>query len=105
MRFRDNAIVAWASVSSKGATGADEFGVAEVKHERVGAYAISLDVEAASANQLIPMAVPTTATPPEGPEDLRFVTIHQTGPGTFTVYVSSVSGPAESSFVFMATAR
>ncbi len=104
-RYRDNSIVAWASVDPHGSVRNNEFGVASVKYLGLGQYKVALDVEAASGIQLIPMAVAIVSGPPVKTEDLRFVTVQPDGPDAFIVYTNNPSGLVDNAFLFLATAR
>jgi hypothetical protein len=105
-RYRDNAIVAWAKVSSNG-TVSSEFGVASViKDPGSGNYLIALDASAASAAYLIPIAIAEIESLPNNAASLRIVSINQTAAYTFRVYINNGSGtPVDNDFVFMVTAR
>jgi hypothetical protein len=105
-RYRDNAIVAWAKVSSGGSVSA-EFGVASVtKDAGAGSYLIALDARAASAAYLIPIAIAEVESLPANAAGLRIVSINQAASYTFRVYINNGSGtPVDNDFVFMVTAR
>jgi hypothetical protein len=106
-RYRDNGIVAWAKI-----TGGDpgtitaEFGISSVDHYNTGCYKIYLDVDAAEAGSLIPMAIAEVDSAPVGAGDLRIVSVNQLQPGVFTVYINDGNGSlVNNDFVFMATGR
>ncbi len=105
-RSRDNAIVAWARVGAGGATGDAQFGVTAVEHPQPGVYRITLSRAAASAGELIPIAVARVRGQPTTPRELRFVSVNQVGQDAFEVYVNRGDViPVDAPFVFMATAR
>jgi hypothetical protein len=105
-RYRDNAIVAWAKVSSDGSIGA-EFGLTSVtKDPGAGSYLIALDANAASTSNLIPIAIAEIESSPANAAGLRIVSINQASTYTFRVYVNNGTGtPVDNDFVFMVTAR
>jgi hypothetical protein len=106
-RYRDNGIVAWAKI-----TGGDpgtitaEFGISSVDHYNTGCYKIYLDVDAAEAGSLIPMAIAEIDSAPVGAGDLRIASVNQLQTGVFTVYINDGNGNlVNNDFVFMATGR
>ena len=105
-RYRDNAIVAWAKVSSNG-TVSTEFGVASVtKDPGSGSYLIALDASAAGAAYLIPVAIAEIESLPNNAADLRIVSVNQAAAYTFRVYINNGNGtPVNNDFIFMVTAR
>ncbi len=105
-RHRDNAIVAWARVDSRGAVGGREFGVDRVTRLGTGAYRIDLDAAAADVEQLIPVATPLLRDLPRSPEDFRMVSVRQVDEDTFDVLVNDGSfRAADGAFVFLVTSR
>jgi len=105
-RYHDNAIVAWAKVSSSGAISA-EFGVTSVtKDPGLGSYLITIDASTAGASYLIPIAIAEIEALPNSPVGLRIVSINQETTTTFRVYINNGDGtPVDCDFVFMVTAR
>jgi hypothetical protein len=105
-RYRDNAIVAWAKVSSAGSLSQD-FGVASVtKDPGAGSYLIVLDSRAVEAATLIPMAIAEIDTAPTTAAGLMIVSINQLSANIFDVYINNGSGtPVDNDFVVMVTAR
>jgi hypothetical protein len=106
-RYRDNAIVAWAKLTG-GVPGSiqAEFGISSVWHYATGCYKIYLDIDAASAATLIPMAIAEIDSAPEGLAAIRIVSINQITPDIFDVYINDGSGVlVNNDFVFLVTAR
>jgi hypothetical protein len=106
-RYRDNAIVAWAKCSG-GVPGAiqAEFGISAVDHYNTGCYKIYLDISAAEAASLIPMAIAEIDSAPVGAGAIRIVSINQLQPNIFNVYINDGNGNlVDNDFVFMVTAR
>jgi type VI secretion system VgrG family protein len=104
-RFRDNAIVAWARVDAAGKT-QSELGVEATSQVRLGWYHVVIEAAAATAPELIPMAVAEVAAQPPSLEAMRFVSVQQEDRNAFNVFVNDGAGrPAASAFVFLATAR
>ena len=100
-RFRDNAIVAWGKVTGGGTLSA-EFGVGAVVRNGTGDYSIVINAVATSAFTIIPFAQAEV----ESQGTIRHVSINQTGPQTFDVYINNGSNSAvDNDFVFMVTAR
>jgi hypothetical protein len=105
-RYRDNGIIAWAKVSSGGSFGTDEFGLTSITQPAVGRYDITLNASAASAATLIPIAIAERDSQPNSAATVRIVSIDQTGPNTFSVYINNGNwAPVDNDFVFMVTAR
>jgi hypothetical protein len=106
-RYRDNAIVAWAKVTG-GVPGSiqAEFGISAVDHYATGCFKIWLDIDAAAAASLIPMAIAEIDTAPVGAGAIRIVSINQIAPNIFNVYINDGNGNlVNNDFVFMVTAR
>ena len=106
-RYRDNAIVAWAKIAG-GDPGSiqSEFGVSAVDHYAVGCYKIYLDINAANAASLIPMAIAEIDTAPVNASQIRIVSINQLATNIFNVYINDGTGTlVNNDFVFMVTAR
>ena len=106
-RYRDNAIVAWAKLlgGNPGSIQA-EFGISSVEHYATGCYKIYLDINAANAASLIPMAIAEIDTAPVGAANLRIVSINQLQPNIFNIYINDGNGNlVNNDFVFMVTAR
>jgi hypothetical protein len=106
-RYRDNAIVAWAKLTG-GVPGTiqAEFGISAVDHYATGCYKIWLDIDAAEAASLIPMAIAEIDTAPVGAGAIRIVSINQLYPNIFNVYINDGNGNlVDNDFVFMVTAR
>jgi len=105
--YRDNAIVAWAKIlgGDPGSIQA-EFGISSVDHYNTGCYKIYLDIIAANAASLIPMAIAEIDTAPVGAANLRIVSINQLQPNIFNIYINDGNGNlVNNDFVFMVTAR
>jgi len=104
-RYRDNAIIAWASVSSNGDVGG-EFGVASVTRAGAGNYMIELDAHAAGVTALIPIAIAEVESQPDSAAEVRIVSINQTADNIFRIYINNGNwAPVDEDFVFMVTAR
>jgi hypothetical protein len=104
-RYRDNAVVAWAKVSSGGTIDA-EFGVTSVDHYNTGCYTIYVDVTAVTAASLVPFAIAEIDAAPVGAANVRIVSINQTSVNTFNVYINNGSwNLVNNDFVIMVTAR
>jgi hypothetical protein len=106
-RYRDNAIVAWAKVTG-GVPGTiqAEFGISAVDHYATGCFKIYLDIDAAEAASLIPMAIAEIDTAPVGAGAIRIVSINQVAANIFNVYINDGNGNlVDNDFVFMVTAR
>jgi hypothetical protein len=104
-RYRDNALIAWGRVGANANLG-HHFGIVSVNQVGIGRYDITLDAETDASTALIPMAVAEIDSQPVGPNVMRFVSINQTGPQTFTVYINDGNfNPVSNDFVFMVTGR
>ena len=104
-RYRDNSIIAWASVSSNGNIGW-EFGVASVTRAGAGNYMIELDAHAAGVTALIPIAIAEVESQPNSAATARIVSINQTADNIFRIYINNGNwAPVDNDFVFMVTAR
>lgn len=108
-RYRDNATVAWAKIGG-GDPGSiqAEFGISAVDHYAVGCYKIYLDISAANAASLIPMAIAEIEfdAAPVNAGQLRIVSINQVASNIFDVYINNGNGAlVNNDFVFMVTAR
>lgn len=106
--YRDNAIVAWAKISSDGTVpGTADFGVASVQHiNGTGIYTVTLDVLAFHSNHLIPIAMAEVDSPPVGAANVRIVSINQLYQNQFIVYINNGNWELmDNEFVFMVTAR
>ena len=100
-RWRDNAIVAWGTVTS-GSILSQEFGVASFVNDSTGVYTITLDASAASSTELVPMAIAEIETP-SAP---RVININQSAINQFQVFIFNLTGTrVNNDFVFMVTAR
>jgi len=106
-RYRDNAIVAWAKLSGGDpGTIQAEFGISAVDHYATGCYKIYLDIHAAEAASLIPMAIAEIDSAPVGVGAIRIVSINQLQPNIFNVYINDGNGNlVNNDFVFLVTAR
>jgi len=104
-RYRDNAIIAWAMVSSNGAVGW-EFGVASVTRAGAGNYMIELDAHAAGVTALIPIAIAEVETQPDSAAEVRIVSINQTADNIFRIYINDGNwNVVDNDFVFVVTGR
>jgi len=106
-RYRDNAIVAWAKLlaGDPGSIQA-EFGISAVDHYATGCYKIYLDISAAEAASLIPMAIAEIDSAPDSAAEIRIVSVNQLQPTIFDVYINDGNGNlVDNDFVFMVTAR
>jgi hypothetical protein len=105
-RYRDNAIIAWARVSWSGSVLTNSFGVESVIKTGTGQYAITITAQTADELLLIPIAVAEIDAAPSTAGAVRMVTVNQTGPRTFEVYVNDGTFVlADNDFVFMVTGR
>jgi hypothetical protein len=106
-RYRDNAIVAWAKILGTGIGSIQsEFGVDSVEHNNTGSYRIYLDVSAADAGSLIPIAIAEVDSAPVSAASVRIVSINQVATNSFIVYINNGNWQlVDNDFVFMATAR
>jgi hypothetical protein len=109
-RYRDNGVIAWARVSATGSitTGSvyNTFGVESVAKIGAGQYAITITAQTASAELLIPMAVAEVDAVPSSAGAVRVVSVRQTGPRTFEVYINDGTfALVDNDFVFMVTGR
>ena len=107
-RYRDNAIVAWAKVTG----GSPRHHPGRIwyfcsRSLRHGMFCeIYLDVSAAEAATLIPMAIAEIDTAPVGAAAIRIVSINQLERNIFNVYINDGNGNlVNNDFVFMVTAR
>lgn len=106
-RYRDNAIVAWAKLTggNPGSIQA-EFGISSVDHYATGCYKIYLDISAANAATLIPIAIAELDAAPANASQIRIVSINQMLTNVFDVYINDGNGNlVNNDFVFMVTAR
>jgi hypothetical protein len=106
-RYRDNAVVAWAKIlgGNPGSIQA-EYGISSVDHYATGCYKIYLDITAANAATLIPIAVAELDAAPANASQIRIVSINQLLTNIFDVYINDGSGNlVNNDFVFMVTAR
>lgn len=104
-RYRDNAIIAWAMVSSNGSVGW-EFGVASVTRAGTGNYMIELDAHAAGVTALIPIAIAEVESQPDSAAEARIVSINQTADNIFRIYINDGNwNVVDNDFVFMVTGR
>jgi len=106
-RYRDNAIVAWAKITG-GVPGTiqAEFGISAVDHYATGCFKIYLDIDAADAASLIPMAIAEIDSAPVGAGAIRIVSINQLEPNIFNVYINDGNGNlVDNDFVIIVTAR
>ena len=106
-RHRDNTIVAWARVGAKGELDDRELGVQRVEFFPDGHYRVTLDLTGpiGADFSLIPVVTPEVTRPPTTASDLRFAAVQSLGDGVFDVYLNSTTGPANTAFFFMVTAR
>lgn len=105
-RYRDNAIVAWASIYGNGNID-QSFGLQSVTKLGTGQYRITLYASAASEYGLIPVATPEVDAAPTSAAALRIVSINQiNSKNIFDVYVNDGTGAlVDNDFVFIVTAR
>jgi hypothetical protein len=105
-RYRDNAIVAWASVYWNGNID-QSFGVQSVTKLGTGQYRITLYASAASEYGLIPVATPEIDTAPTSAAALRIVSINQiNSKNIFEVYINDGTGNlVDNDFIVIVTAR
>jgi hypothetical protein len=107
-RFRDNGILAWAKMAAIGTTSQD-FGVGAVFHVLgSGVYSITVTDAAANASSLVPVAIAEVENPPNSADDVRIVSINQTGGqrNNFEVYINDGNwNLVDEDFVFMLTGR
>ena len=107
-RYRDNAHCCLGKVIGRNPLGSisAEFGVSSVDHYATGCYRIYVDVSAANAATLVPIAIAEIDVAPTTAAQLRIVSINQTFPNIFEVYINNGSGTlVDNDFVFMVTAR
>jgi hypothetical protein len=99
--FRDNAIVAWGTVTS-GSILSQEFGVASFVNDSAGVYTVTIDASSASSTTLVPMAIAEIETP-SAP---RVININQSATNQFQVFIFNLAGTrVNNDFIFMVTAR
>ncbi|MCI0474657.1 MAG: hypothetical protein L0Y55_00260, partial [Anaerolineales bacterium] len=105
-RYRDNAIVAWASIYWNGNID-KSFGVQSVTKLGTGQYRITLYASAASEYGLVPVATPEIDTAPTSAAALRIVSINQiNSKNIFEVYINDGTGNlVDNDFVIIVTAR
>jgi hypothetical protein len=108
-RFRDNSIIAWASIQGDGTlVGATtSFGITSVTKTAVGSYRIVVDVAATfPASNLVPVAIAELASPPSSAATLRIVSINQNTNTSFDVFMSNGLGaPVDNRFTVIVTGR
>lgn len=104
-RYRDNAIVAWAKVTSAGVVSSG-FGVVGVTRTGPGEYSIEISAQAAGSGYLIPIVNAEIDSPPNSAATIRIVSIDQLTTTTFNVYINNGNWAlVDNDFVFMVTAR
>ncbi|HSH16440.1 MAG TPA: hypothetical protein VLD18_10425, partial [Verrucomicrobiae bacterium] len=104
-RYRDNAVVAWARITSTGTVNGD-FGIASVVRNGVGSYTVNTTAAAQFGTTLIPMAVAEVDTQPTSASTVRLVSVNQKTTTSFDVYVNNGSfAPVDNDFLFMVTGR
>jgi hypothetical protein len=105
-RYRDNAIVAWASIYWNG-TIDKSFGVQSVTKLGTGQYSITLYASAASTYGLIPVATAEVDAAPTNAAALRIVSVNQlNSKNIFEVYINDGTGNlVDNDFIVILTAR
>lgn len=105
-RYRDNAIIAWASVYGSGSIDTS-FAVQSVTKLGTGQYRITLYASAANEYGLVPVATAEVDTAPTSAAALRIVSINQiNSKNIFEVYINDGTGAlVDNDFVFIVTAR
>ena len=100
--YRDNAIIAWARISTAG-TVQPSFGVTEVSKTDTGRYIVDI-TRNLTATRIIPVAIAEIDRQPQSLEQMRIVSINQTLPGVFEIYVNDGNGKAiDNDIIFIAT--
>jgi hypothetical protein len=104
-RYRDNAIVAWAKVTSAGVV-TSGFGVVGVTRTGPGEYSIEISAQAIGSAWLIPIAIAEIDGAPNSAATVRIVSIDQLTTTTCNVYINNGNWTlVDNDFVFMVTAR
>jgi hypothetical protein len=104
-RYRDNAIVSWAKITSAGVVSSG-FGVVNVTRTGPGEYSIEVSAQAGQSAYLIPIAIAEIDTAPNSAATVRIVSIDQLTTTTFNVYINNGNWTlVDNDFVFMVTAR
>ncbi len=85
--YRDNAIIAWARVTTLGAF-SDHYGILGIT-KNTGIYTVTLMANPSSANQVIPIAIAEVNNPPTSAAAARLVTVRQSMPNQFVVYITN----------------
>jgi hypothetical protein len=103
--YRDNAIVAWGTISSTGQSVSD-FNICGTSRSAPGNYGLGLCSGAGATATLIPIAIAELSTRPTTASAMRIVSIDQTGASSFRVYINDGTGAAvDNQFVFIVTGR
>ncbi|MCI0474658.1 MAG: hypothetical protein L0Y55_00265 [Anaerolineales bacterium] len=104
-RYRDNSIVAWASVWDTGAID-KEFRVHTITRLGTGRYQIQIGAIATTGSSLIPIAIVEVDAAPTSAATARIVTINQVSTNTFEVYINDGNwNLVDNDFVFIVTGR
>ncbi len=104
-RYRDNSIVAWASVWDTGAID-KEFRVHTITRLGTGRYQIQIGTSATTGSSLIPIAIAEVDAAPTSAATARIVTINQVSANTFEVYINDGNwNLVDNDFVFIVTGR
>jgi hypothetical protein len=104
-RYRDNAIVSWAKITSAGVVSSG-FGVVNVTRTAAGEYLIEVSAQAGQSAYLIPIAIAEIDAAPNSAATVRIVSIDQLTTTTFNVYINNGNWAlVDNDFVFMVTAR
>jgi len=98
-RFRDNAIIAWASVGKDGS-------VESISKISTGRYAVTITASTIGDRYLVPMAIAQLNTQPTTAAGTRIVSVNQVTFNTFEVYIQNgLFSAADADFVIIVTGR
>jgi hypothetical protein len=104
-RFRDNAIIAWARVTSVGVLDS-EFGIASIAHPATGHYEITLDASPANNLSLIPVVTCEIDGQPNSAATVRIVSYDTTSASNISVYINNGTFAAvNNDFTIIVTGR
>ena len=103
--YRDNAIIAWGSVTAAGTVNR-EFGVYTLSKLGTGHYQITVDVTPESTGSLVPVANAEIDSAPTSAALARLVTVNEVDADTFEVFITNGSyALVDNDFTFIATGR
>ena len=103
--YRDNAIIAWGSVTAAGTVNR-EFGIYILSKLGTGHYEITVDVTPESTGSLVPIANAEVDGAPTSAALARLVTVNEVDADTFEVFITNGSyALVDNDFTFIATGR